>query len=896
MASPAENFAALSLAQPSHVAKQSGSWFDPNTWQGGVVPGDNAKVVVAAGTVVTYDNKSNARLSALEIKGQLKFATQTDTKMVVDTAFVAAGGRLEIGTQGNPVLANAEVLIANNGPLNLSADPQQLGRGLVSVGQVEIHGLAKVSHLKVAVDPRVGDRTLTLQGSPTNWQVGDRLVLTGTRFISQTNGQAWDSLTQDEEVTIQAIEGNRITLNQALRYDHSTPRGDLKAYVANQSRNVVIATENGEGLPLAQRGHTMFSGNDKIDIRYAEFKDLGRTDKTRPVDTFQATGDKYPRRVLDAQGNPLPGNRTNMAGRYAAHIHHAGSGNPAVMVGNVVDDSPGLGFVVHDSRAILEENVAYDVSGGAFVTETGNEVGAFRNNIAIKTGPGSDNYNEKQGVGVHDFARSGVGFWFQGRLFENEGNVAAGSREAGMFYMHRGVDLIPVNINDLPVPSLAKNSLSANTVSVEQPAIQGFKNNEVFASGAGLKVIKDFPQQNHDLRTVMDGFKGWEVEKGTEFQYTSHYTMKNFDLIGSQSFRPWENQGLLLQRNTQDMVFTNMRAAGFSKGISVQLPDSEGPAALADRGLVWVDLQLANNKENFENFSLPPEKWLKQSDLATGRLEFTPSSDIDLVANTSESVNYIDIRGVKTDSLGPIAVPFGDDRISYNYNDVLRLASKGHYRFPDGSRGAVIEEYFSDRVTGETKKYSFAVTLQGDWWTQNSPYLGELNPSQLPGPTPVGVPQSRFRLPGRTISPVAPRSSLVASVEADSSAVAQPPKEIAPVESGLGSDAFGPDAFGPDAFGPDAFGPNGFGSDGLLSREAVFPEGGINGLSAEPLPMPVGTETVALSLPESAVMPLEGFALGRSSELEGDNSENVAAPLLAGVTANPVQAVDAIAL
>ncbi len=768
MASPTADISFLNLGQPTHVARQSGSWFDPNTWQGGSVPGNGANVAIAPNLTVTYDGKSDVRLASVDIDGQLKFATQTDTKMVVDTVTVSTSGRLEIGTESNPVRAKAEILIADNGPLDLGRDPQQLSRGLISEGQVEMYGMAKTSHLKVAIDPRAGDRTLTLQNSPINWQVGDRLVLTGTRFTPGANGQSWDSLAQDEEVTIQSISGNQITLDRALAYDHSTTRGDLKAYVANQSRNIVIATENGDRLPPAQRGHTLFSGQNKIDIRYAEFKDLGRTDKSKPVDNFQTTGGKFPKRVLDGQGNPVVGDRTNIAGRYAAHIHEASKGNPAVMVGNVVSGSAGWGFVVHDSAAILEQNVAYDVSGGAFVTESGSETGIMRNNIAIKTGSGLDTYDEKQGTGVHDFARTGVGFWFQGRLMENEGNVAAGSRGAGMFYFHRGVDLTPVSIGDLPVPSLAKNSLTASTVNVDQAPIQNFSNNEVFASGTGLEVIKDFPQQNHDLRTVMNGFKAWEVEKGTEFQYTSHYTMKDFDLTSAKATRSYQNKGMVLQRNTQDMVFTNMRAEGFEKGISVQEPSNEGPPALSDRGLIWVDLQLANNKANFENFDLPPEKWLKQSNLTPGRLDFQTSGDSDFVISSDEIEDYVDIRGTKTDSLGTIAVPFGDESLSLNYQDVLRLASKGYYTLPDGSRAAIVEEYFSDRITGETKKYPFVVTFKESLWTQNAPNLGSLDPKSLGGPTPASVPKSRYGSVARPISAnLSANLTESATVEAD---------------------------------------------------------------------------------------------------------------------------------
>jgi hypothetical protein len=770
----------------THEAKQSGSWFDPNTWVGGKVPGDGAKVSIGEGISVSYDNKSDARLFTVDVEGELKFATNKDTKMVVDTFVVSPEGKLEIGTEANPVQANVktEILIADNGPIDLNWDPGQLSRGLISHGDVQIHGQAKTSHLKLATDPMAGDRTLSLQSAPTNWNVGDRLVLTGTKFVSDTDGQKWDTQTQDEEVVIQSIEGTNITLDRALKFSHETPRGDLKAYVANQSRNIVIATENADALPNSQRGHTMFMHSDDVDIRYAEFKDLGRTDKTKPIDTFKDTGGVFPTRVLDAQGNPVDGDRKNISGRYSAHLHRTGTdGKPAVMVGNVVDGSPGWGFAVHDSSAILEENVAYDVDGGAFVTESGNETGAFRNNISIKTGPGIDDIIEKQGTGTHDFARTGVGFWYQGRSMENEGNVAAGSRGAGMFYFHRGVDLAPSKISDLPVPEVAKNLLpGGETVNTDQVPIQNFKNNEVFASGNGLHVIKDFPKQTNDLRTVMDGFKAWEVERGSEFQYTSHYTLNNFDLISSKDAKFWQNQGVELQKNTQDFVFNNMKVSGFNDGISVEADTGQGPTAQIDRGFSWIDLKLEGNKNDLKGIEIPPEKWLKSSALTPGRLEFKVASDADFMVTGDDVNEYIDIRGTKTDSLGTIEMPFGDESLSYNYQGVERLAKQGYYELPDGTRATVIEEYFSDRVTGEVKKYPFVVTFKENWWTDGAPYLGKLDPNNIGQPEKVDLPDSRFQLsrgPITSVPPVTPPAVPAPPIEEEAPPIGSP---VTPVE------------------------------------------------------------------------------------------------------------------
>ena len=144
----------------------------------------------------------------------------------------------------------------------------------------------------------------------------------------------------------------------------------------------------------------MFMHSDEVDVRYAEFHELGRTDKSEPLDDFKLRNGN---RISDGNGGSVVGDRTNIRGRYALHLHRAGVNgdeHPAVLVGNSVDGSPGWGFVQHDSYAVLENNVAFDVFGSGFVTETGNEIGAWRNNISIKN-EGRRN-NEKHGTGNHD--------------------------------------------------------------------------------------------------------------------------------------------------------------------------------------------------------------------------------------------------------------------------------------------------------------------------------------------------------------------------------------------------------------------------------------------------------------------------------------------------------------
>src|SRR5690606_37884252 len=158
---------------------------------------------------------------------------------VLDTMVVDPRGSLTIGTADNPVdpAVTVEIIIADEGDIDVDWDPLLLSRGLILHGQARIHGAAKTTHLKVATDPRAGDTTVHLSRTPSNWTVGDTLVIAGSRF----SGWKWDNDiravryhdTQDEVRTITAISGNQITLDRALNHDHISPRADLKVSVAN---------------------------------------------------------------------------------------------------------------------------------------------------------------------------------------------------------------------------------------------------------------------------------------------------------------------------------------------------------------------------------------------------------------------------------------------------------------------------------------------------------------------------------------------------------------------------------------------------------------------------------------------------------------------------------------
>jgi len=681
----------------------------------------------------------------VRVDGTLDFAHNQNTKMVVDTFVVDGKGTLLIGTQGQPIQDDqtAQIIIADNGAIDLSWDPEQLSRGLISHGTVEIHGQEKTSHLQLAQDPMAGDQELLLTEAPANWQVGDSLVLTGTHYVPwKWNGQELEYMgTQDEELEIVAIDGNKITVDRPLKYDHDTPKNNLKAYVANYSRNVVVETENHESLPANQRGHVMFMHSPDVDVRYAEFHELGRTDKSKDLDDFvvDSSGNR-----LDAEGERVsewwnddpgaPGARTNIRGRYAVHFHRSGvddlNGEPAVGIGNAVWGSPGWGYVHHDSHVILENNAAYDVFGSAFVSETGNEIGAWNNNIAIKSegrrvGPKSGAFN-------HDVARNGSGFWFQGRLVENANNVAVGMSGHGFMYFHRGLDSMDVSANALPNSEMARYQESVGN---NIPPIQGFLQNEAFASGDGLEVIKANFRQHHDLRSVLDGFTAWEVEDGSSLQYTAHYTMQDFTLIGAKNS---SGKGVAIGKNAEDLVFNNTYIEGFKTGAYAKKASTVSD--LDDYHYALIDTTFVNNEQDLSNFDPTVDDILTGADLNSNPLTLAISPNADLFFDTSQDDREVEIEGIKTDSIGAIEHLAGHDSAYLGFTEITNRINQGYYTLKDGTRIFTVEELVTDRVTGDFKKVDIPIIIDPDldmrWDSgqrfKDAPSLGEYDPITNP--------------------------------------------------------------------------------------------------------------------------------------------------------------------
>jgi hypothetical protein len=438
----------------------------------------HANVFVRTGQV--YDVSGTVDLRgqwlAVESGGKVTLDSPTD-KLLVDSVFVLPGGIFE-ATAG-------EVVFTDTGPIDVAKDPRLMSRGLISHGTVRIHGKPVTDWLPL-VGAKVGDKTLTTDGTPSGWQAGDRLVLTGTARGGE------------EVVTVASVAGSAVTLTAPLARDHTPPEAGLRVHAGHLTRSVTFRSEN--TADLTRRGHVMFMHSHDVVVENAAFVGLGRTDKS------QATG----------PANPL--------GRYPVHFHHTGVAPdaPAVRVeGSVVEGGPGWGFVLHQSRGDFTSNVAYDVLGAGFVAEDGNEVGTFAGNLAV--------YAKGSGRTISEGA-SGHGFWSESPGITMTGNVAAGT--AGAAFIHfPGEETDAARFLLANVPGLEGQT---GAVAPAKVAPFPFADNTAYASRAGLELWSTSP--SYGPKALAERFTGWNLTHfGVDFHFANEWTIRDFKLVAARA-------------------------------------------------------------------------------------------------------------------------------------------------------------------------------------------------------------------------------------------------------------------------------------------------------------------------------------------------------------------------
>lgn len=431
-------------AEPTVKSLANGAWSSPSTWSTGRVPGADDAVLIETGTSVTYDVSSDVSLRCVRVNGRLAFDPSANTRIKVGTVLVMEGAVLEIGTAAHPIdpARTAEIIIANR-PIDRATDPEQFGTSLIGLGTVTIHGAPRTpTFVRLAREPLAGQSAVVTERAVSGWRPGDRLVVPDTRQL-KASGRGRNENPQWEEPVVGALGDGSIGLVAALAFDHKGARNadgvlEFLPHVGNLSRNVIIRSEN----PAGTRGHVMFVTRANVDIRYATFRDLGRT-TIKPLDLSRV--DEWG--VLQHFG-------TNQIGRYALHFHHVSGPTPApangyqfTAIGNTIEGAIKWAVVVHASHyGLVADNVVYNTAGAGIVTEDGSEsFNVIERNFAVRAeGEGESEPARGYGGASADSGAEGSAFWLRGPNNYFRNNVAANATAYGFSVAAGRLPLMPV--------------------------------------------------------------------------------------------------------------------------------------------------------------------------------------------------------------------------------------------------------------------------------------------------------------------------------------------------------------------------------------------------------------------------------------------------------------------
>lgn len=700
------NFDALAPANQGVRAVRSGDWSNAATW-GGKAP--TGRVVIPAGVSVVADAANTDRLKSVRVEGCLELSSEKNNRLNTEFLYVAPGGELLAGTASRPVpvTVTAEIVFPDFGALDTRVDRTLTGKGLVAASRVRLFGALKTSRVKVAAAPRRGDTVVRLDAAPSGWRVGDRVILTGTRWIPQTTKRdvVLNSPTEDEVRFVKSVSGASVTLDAPLAFDHPAPDASLGAYLVNYSRNIRLATENGAKLIPSQRAHSIYISTETT-LQGVEFFEMGRTDKSK--------------RAVDAAKLGSPTATSNVKGRYPLHLHQQGfpadSLTPVVR-GVSIWGSPGWGFAQHGGKAFVYQSNVYNAFGSAFVSESGNETGAWVENTAIRGIGVNHIVKDADDVISFDLGRTGDGFWMQSRMVRLHRNVAVGmTGGVGFIFFHRNNDLgdrFPLAPDFVRGALCTPGSMRFQNQSIDKPAILQFTENEVIASNRGFHVVKERPLEPHDIRSVIDDFKAWEVATGLDITYTSRYTVINSLVIGAKARRNklHNTYGVVYGRNTYDLAFVNSSVRDFDFGVDLSKVSTRVFTTNNRYTLAGVKIS-GSLRQNIVNQDSSDQVLATAPARTAPRLDFVWGTGL---ANPSSGVNT-NIKATKTDSSGRTPYPIAANEFRITFSNVQELMPEiGWWTLANRARATSVPEFFSDRLYGDIHQTRFVIQVPSNF-------------------------------------------------------------------------------------------------------------------------------------------------------------------------------------
>lgn len=587
-----------------HWSVKDGNWSDAHTWNNNLIPTSGSNVLICPKTTVTYDAAPNkgTPINRLRVDGTLQFSTSSSTGLDVDTIVETPLGHFIVGSADKPIPQGISTLIrfTSDGPIQTSTagdDPLLMRRGYIGHGDTQIHGAKLTTFVPVMGSHRTGETVIHLAEMPSNWHVGDTVVLTGTTYLKvlhvAPNVDNYDYDTFDKaEISAIDDDAKTVTLSAPLKSDHVVPEG-VYTYLANLTRNIVFSSASSERL---ERGHFMIMHTNSAEVMYASFEKLGRFSKQGYQDPAISV---HCKNGPDSSPITTAGTGTNVFGRYSLHVHRAGTatGSKAIqIIGNSVTDNPGWGYVNHEAHVDFKENVAFNISGAGFADELGTETGSFIHNAAINIyGNGATNriwvrgidgtderwyFQEGAGETVEcmNEARGGIGFFVKSSLTAANDNVASNTALTGYMWKGKSYDGRTIPRADMLLPELLNGDDSAARQEVD--FIVGEFDRDYSAASFACFYVNMFSESIRPGRSVMRDSTGIGCyQEGANISYTANLTAIDMKIYLDEYtagldpyWRPKPRGITQGNSNFGDMAYVRPQFHGLDAGFLLNVP------------------------------------------------------------------------------------------------------------------------------------------------------------------------------------------------------------------------------------------------------------------------------------------------------------------------------------
>lgn len=326
------------VASKDITAARLGTWSDSKTW-GGKTPSYGDRVVIPEGIKVIFDAASTASLRSVDVRGTLEFWKDNPSSMSLTTKSLLISGTLRAGTLSAPIPKKIGVTINLTGASQAADDDDGI---VVRGGTIEMNGeTSQTAWTTLGAAAAKDDTVLTTFTDVKDWPVGGEIVIAST---SRDGAQT-------EIRHIVKVEGTVVTLDAPLAFAHRAD-GFAKEEVGLLSRNVaILGTGGGAGgrLSVSSGGNILLSG--------VELRGLGKD---------------------------------GVSGMGAMALDGLGGASGSYLKNSVLRDTARCVSLRRVDTFVIEGNVALNVRGSCFTTESGSETGnTFRHNLVASVEKGS---------------------------------------------------------------------------------------------------------------------------------------------------------------------------------------------------------------------------------------------------------------------------------------------------------------------------------------------------------------------------------------------------------------------------------------------------------------------------------------------------------------------------